>query len=150
MGKVKEQTKYEVLNDLLGAYGRAAITAGQFWGHMKERGWGQDDIDEFCVEHHKREKEKDDEREKDRAQGSATASAARSTGGQEHGRHQESAWAQGQEQGQEDNGSVPKEERSRQVRRPLDINSEKGQKTLENEQEAAKIFSEHNPNRLYA
>jgi hypothetical protein len=109
--KAKEQTKYDVLNDLLGAYGRAAITAGQFWGQMKERGWGQTDIDEFCTEHHKREREKDDEREKNRAQGSATASAARGEGGQEHGRHPESARAQEQEQGQEDNGDVPEEER---------------------------------------
>jgi hypothetical protein len=49
----KPQTKYEFLSDLLGAFGRDAITREQFWAQMKARGYGQDDIDRWCDQYHK-------------------------------------------------------------------------------------------------
>jgi hypothetical protein len=84
MKKTKGQTKYDILNDLLGAYGRCALDANQFWGQMKAHGWGQEDIDAWCVEYHQREY--DNAREKQ--SGTARTEAARDARGAS-GRQQE-------------------------------------------------------------
>jgi hypothetical protein len=47
------QTKYQWLGDLLGAFGRDAITREHFWVQMKARGYTQDDIDRWCDEYHR-------------------------------------------------------------------------------------------------
>jgi hypothetical protein len=46
-------TKVEALAYLLGAFGSGAITREQFWGQMKERGYTQIDIDNWCDRYHK-------------------------------------------------------------------------------------------------
>jgi len=65
--KKKRPSKYEHLHDLLGKFGLNAISHDQFWGQMKRYGYGQDDIDQWLTEHHRR---MDDERAKDGSEGS--------------------------------------------------------------------------------
>jgi hypothetical protein len=50
--KFKPPTKYELMSDLLGAFGDNRITRDQFWGQMKERGYTQEDIDQWCEQYH--------------------------------------------------------------------------------------------------
>jgi len=59
MAKAAEQ-KYQTLNHLLYQYGVNNITGEQFWGQMKQNGWGQDDIDQWTAEYYQREQEKED------------------------------------------------------------------------------------------
>ena len=57
--KKPKPTKYEKLGYLLGEYGSNRITAAQFWGQMKELGYGQDDIDRWCEEFYRLEAQKE-------------------------------------------------------------------------------------------
>ena len=69
------KTKYDTLNYLLGQYGVNNIDSNTFWNQMKQNGWGQDDIDQWCAEYYRREQEKEDEREK--ANGTTRTATAR-------------------------------------------------------------------------
>ena len=70
---MKEQPKYEFLSDLLGAFGRDTITREVFWAQMKQRGYTQDDIDQWCERYYQLEKEKDDAREREEQDGEKEA-----------------------------------------------------------------------------
>jgi hypothetical protein len=65
--KLPAEEKFDRLNDLLFQYGNNNITAGVFWGQMKERGYGQDDIDAWCTEYYAREQAKADQAERSAA-----------------------------------------------------------------------------------
>ena len=77
----KPQTKYEFLSDLLGAFGRDTITREVFWAQMKQRGYTQDDIDQWCERYYQLEKEKDDAREREEQDGREGGAAARNARG---------------------------------------------------------------------
>jgi hypothetical protein len=57
--KLPAEEKYDRLNHLLYQYGVDAIDGPTFWGQMKQHGYGQDDIDAWCIEYYAREKVKD-------------------------------------------------------------------------------------------
>jgi hypothetical protein len=48
-------SKYERLGELLRQYGLDLINGDQFWAEMRRQGFGQDDIDEWCDEYHRKD-----------------------------------------------------------------------------------------------
>jgi len=69
------QNKYDWLHDTLGLYGNGRLTSEQFWGQMNGRGYGQSDIDDWCVEYNTRSKD-DAEQAKGRQDSRPTRTAA--------------------------------------------------------------------------
>lgn len=78
--------KYDTLGHLLGQYGMSNIDGNTFWAQMKQHGWGQQDIDQWCATYYQLEQEREDEREKAaRTARTATARYEGSTRGEEQG-----------------------------------------------------------------
>jgi hypothetical protein len=65
---MKKQTQYETLGYLLGEFGSDRITRDQFWGQMKQLGYTQGDIDNWCERYYQLEaqNELDDARRKEK------------------------------------------------------------------------------------
>jgi hypothetical protein len=109
MAKAAEH-KYQTLNYMLGQYGVNNITGEQFWGQMKQNGWGQTDIDAWCVEYYQREQEKEDAEQAKREEGrygSARATASRDARGP---RREEQGADRQAEQGREGRGQGREED----------------------------------------
>ena len=55
MKKQPLMSKQQRLSYLLGAYGNGTMSEEQFWRQMKQSGYGEADIDQWCDEYHSKQ-----------------------------------------------------------------------------------------------
>jgi hypothetical protein len=55
--KKKKPTKYEYIGELLRNLGLGVIDLTRFWSGMEKQRFTQDDIDKWCDEYYRRERE---------------------------------------------------------------------------------------------
>lgn len=121
---MKKPDKFRDLGYVLGQFGDSKIVHAQFWAHMNEHGWGQDDIDWWLEEDRRRDHERQRE-EQSRAERAATERYARSSRRSEQGDYRQERPgdqqdAQGQEQARQESGGAVQGQEARKGSLTLD------------------------------